>query len=248
MTIKMEQLTNTTCMMRYKTSSDATKHMRRIQEDHPFSVEACKARTNIILDRINDHDAGAASSSGVNPKIKTQRTLHDVAFVRSDEVRILSTRWLLSSGLPYTVIQNEKFQHMLRRLSNQTSLTVPDRDTIFAEGDSARFIELLSSLLKGEHELAHKQPFLSRTKFPWVFNRDFASILINIHGSQIGYNRERSNRVSLLFERRSSWLLNAFIELVPSLAIGLKENIRDNGRTVVTLGVAFSESLLPSKS
>ncbi|POM60756.1 LOW QUALITY PROTEIN: hypothetical protein PHPALM_30346 [Phytophthora palmivora] len=135
-----------TCMMRYKTSSNATKHMRHIHEDHPFPVEACKARTNIILDRINDHDAGAASSSGVNPKIKTQRTLHDVAFIKLE--------YYLLDGccrLPYTVIQNGEFRHMLRRLSNQPSLTVPDRDTMFAEGDFARFIELLSSLLNGEH-------------------------------------------------------------------------------------------------
>ncbi|ETK70865.1 hypothetical protein L915_21807, partial [Phytophthora nicotianae] len=74
-----------------------------------------------------------------------QRTLEASIAMGSDKVQVLSTRWLLSSGLPYTILQNDKLLSFVRRLGNQPRLTFPALETFyaFADSDFGSFIDLL---------------------------------------------------------------------------------------------------------
>ncbi|OWZ21516.1 hypothetical protein PHMEG_0003932 [Phytophthora megakarya] len=150
-------------LMRQKTSSNAVKHMLRQLKTHPFSIETKKAKEDTTAARITAYDSNVASSGEVAPRAKKQRTIYGHFVVGDDELRILMVRWLLSAGLPYTVLENDEFLFMLRRLSNRPSLLVPARDTFydFFDGEFQIFNKKVASSLLLEFSIVLQLPFVS---------------------------------------------------------------------------------------
>ncbi|KAG1683342.1 hypothetical protein DVH05_015074 [Phytophthora capsici] len=148
------------CLMRQKTSSNAQKHMVSAHKDHPFTLEITQVSQKATTSKIRSFDASTTNSQ---QKTKKQRTIQETFGINRDEMRILSSRWLLSSGLPYTTLKNEELLNLLRRLSNDTSLILPAREAFysFADGDYHNFVQLTSRTLKNEFNTVFQLPFLS---------------------------------------------------------------------------------------
>ncbi|KAE9272461.1 hypothetical protein PR003_g30195 [Phytophthora rubi] len=158
------------CLMRQGSASNAKLHMLRQHEDHPFSIEEANRRKTQKLAKVESHDKRSASERQVPSKPKKQRTLEQAIAVSKDELRILATRWLLSSSLPHASTQNAELLYMLRRLSNQPDLVLPARETFyeFAEADFQRFINLTSEYLQEEFANARHIPFVALLHDLWT--------------------------------------------------------------------------------
>ncbi|ETM49825.1 hypothetical protein L914_06006 [Phytophthora nicotianae] len=148
------------CLMRQKTSSNAQKHMVSAHKDHPFTLETTQVGQKTTTGKIRSFDASTTNSQ---QKPKKQRKIQESFGINRDEMRILSPRWLLSSGLPYTTLKNEELLNLLRRLSSDSNLVLPVRETfyLFADGDYHNFVQLTSRTLKSEFNTVFQLPFLS---------------------------------------------------------------------------------------
>ncbi|ETN09623.1 hypothetical protein PPTG_22812 [Phytophthora nicotianae INRA-310] len=185
------------CLMRQKTSSNARKHMLKMHKSHAYSKETKQAGQDDKTCRIKAFDASD------KPNTKKQRTIQETFVINRDEIRILATRWLLSSGLPFTTLENEELQNFLRRLSNNPSLVIPARDTFyaFADGEYQNFFQLVSLSLRKDFDAVLQQPFLSVL-------HDLATnaAIVNIIGTTVVYidSEWRLRTVSLLALANSS--------------------------------------------
>ncbi|GMF27123.1 unnamed protein product [Phytophthora fragariaefolia] len=140
--------------------------MLEAHRDHRYSVETRRSKIDEVSTRISTYNRSTASEkpqAGEKPKAKKQKTIPESMTINEDEIRILSTRWLLSSGLPYTTLQNEELQNMIRRLANIPKLIVPTRETVykFADGEYALFSKWVSCTIAFELAAGQRRPFVS---------------------------------------------------------------------------------------
>lgn len=135
--------------MRPTTSSNARKHMWGAHKEHSFTLETKRRKTSDVAKRIQTYDSGASGEQGKQPNQKKHRTIHEAIAINADQMKILSTRWLLSSGLPHTVLQNPELLELFRRLAHQPALLTPARDTFyeFAKAEWHLLIKLVSDTL-----------------------------------------------------------------------------------------------------
>jgi hypothetical protein len=158
------------CLQRQANSSNAALHMLRDHEDHPFSVKAAKAKQKANMTKIQAHDAAVSTAESAAAKPKKQRTIEETMVVSDDHIRIMTTRSLLSLGLPHTTLENGELLNLVRRLSLQPSLSLPARETFygFAYADFQSFVDLASKYLQSEFELALRLPFLAMLHDLWT--------------------------------------------------------------------------------
>jgi len=144
--------------------------MVRAHEEHPFSVDVIQRKRSDIVNRIAATTTEGTDDKNPGPKQKKQRTLFDTIVVNPDEVRVLVTRWLLSSGLPHTVLQNNELLDLLRRLSNQSNLFLPARETFyaFAEGEFNLFVNYATRSLQAGFAALQQEPFISVMHDSWT--------------------------------------------------------------------------------
>ncbi|OWY96050.1 hypothetical protein PHMEG_00033783 [Phytophthora megakarya] len=159
-----------TCLQRQKTSSNAQKHMIRQHEGHPYSIGATKALKEKKMAKIQAHKPKLSEHLSSEQKSKRQRTIEETSMITDDEMRILSTRWLLSSGLPYTALENPELLYLVRRLSNRPELTFPARETFYGyvAADFQSFVNLTSVFLRTEFTKVHGLPFVSLIHDMWT--------------------------------------------------------------------------------
>ncbi|EGZ07659.1 hypothetical protein PHYSODRAFT_340716 [Phytophthora sojae] len=102
------------CLQRQANSSNAALHMLREHEDHPFSLKAAKAKQKAKMKKIQAHDAAVSTAESAAAKPKKQRTIEETMIVSDDQIRIMATRWLLSSGLPHTTLENGELLNLMQ--------------------------------------------------------------------------------------------------------------------------------------
>ncbi|ETO73295.1 hypothetical protein F444_10737 [Phytophthora nicotianae P1976] len=152
--LQSSDLTSTawrSCLLRCsKSSTNAKKHMLRAHKDHQFTTTVNELQIQATSTKITAYNDGITGKSDGEPKAKKQRTLFESMTVSAEDIKILATRWLLSSGLPYTVLLNNELLDLLRRLSNQPTIGFPARDAFYSYADGefmqiARFIDFAGS-------------------------------------------------------------------------------------------------------
>ncbi|GMF29335.1 unnamed protein product [Phytophthora fragariaefolia] len=170
--------------------------------------------------------------------------------VSADEVRILATWWLLSSGFPYTVLQNNELLIMLRRLSNQLKLVAPAGDTVysFAEAELAIFTQWVSRILESELTKALQLPFDEVLNDLWT-----NASKINVIGVTAFFIDSYSRLVRYLCYTRnvcdyftSTDQIDCLMHLVSLCflyTLAINENTRNDGQLVVTPGGELRDGL-----
>ncbi|GMF23227.1 unnamed protein product [Phytophthora fragariaefolia] len=236
-------------------------------KDHLFSVEASQAKNGSVSTRIVAYDAAASATQDTEPRSKKQRAIAEAMMDSADEVRILATRWLLSSGFPYTVLQNNELLIMLRRLSIQPKLVAPARDTVcyFAEGELATFTKWVSRILESELTKALQLSFVAVLNDLWT-NASKINV-IGVTAYFIG-SKWRLVKLSLLASTNtqchpaggdttgsarnvcdyftSTDQVDCFMHLLSLCflyTLGINENTRNDGQLVVTPGGGFRDGL-----
>ncbi|KAL7691914.1 hypothetical protein Plhal304r1_c008g0033351 [Plasmopara halstedii] len=173
-------------LMRQRMSTNAVAHLQRVHPDEFGAIAEYKQRKREALaDKATkkegqSHSKKAKITSIPKRKIsvdrqvdvkqetesldtalvpKTQRT---TALSRKRKTTDLIKTWLISSGLPISVLQNEALQHLLKLATSLPSVlpTVLDLNAQVHE-EFLTFRSLLESYLAFEYQAAMKLPFLS---------------------------------------------------------------------------------------
>ncbi|KAF1791868.1 hypothetical protein GQ600_10667 [Phytophthora cactorum] len=153
-------------LMRQRMSTNAVAHMQRVHPEEFATIADYKQRKREALrkstpNRQVDEKQESASTDAVpaTAVVKTQRTGASAQKRAIGKTTDLVKTWLISSGLPVSMLQDETLQHLLK-LSNSALPTATNLNAQ-VQDEFAKFGSFLGSYLASESQAAMSLPFLS---------------------------------------------------------------------------------------